>query len=36
MAEIFKAADNFPGTVTREVFVPQFYVKAKEIVGGKR
>ena len=33
MAEIFKAADNFPGTVTRDVFMPQFYVKAKEIVG---
>jgi ABC-type nitrate/sulfonate/bicarbonate transport system substrate-binding protein len=33
MAEIFKAADNFPGNVTRDVFMPQFYVKAKEIVG---
>jgi ABC-type nitrate/sulfonate/bicarbonate transport system substrate-binding protein len=36
MAEIFKAADNFPGTVTRDVFMPQFYAKAKEIVGAQR
>jgi NitT/TauT family transport system substrate-binding protein len=36
MAEIFKAADNFPGTVSRDVFMPQFYAKAKEIAGVKR
>ncbi len=36
MAEIFKAADNFPGTVTRDVFMPQFFAKAKAIVGAAR
>lgn len=32
MAEIFKASDNFPGTVTRDVFMPEFFKRAKAIV----
>ncbi len=34
MAEIFKASDNFPGTVGRDVFLPDFYKKARAIVDG--
>lgn len=34
MAEIFKASDNFPGTVGRDVFLPDFYKEAKAIVDG--
>lgn len=33
MAEVFKSADNFPGTVTRAVFMPEPYVKAKALAG---
>jgi ABC-type nitrate/sulfonate/bicarbonate transport system substrate-binding protein len=36
MAEIFKTSDNFPGTVTRDVFFPEFFKKAKAIAGVSR
>ena len=34
MAEIFKASDNFPGTVGHDGFLPDFYKKARAIADG--
>ncbi|TCT04384.1 ABC transporter substrate-binding protein [Aquabacter spiritensis] len=36
MAEVFKAEDNFPGTVTRDVFLPEPYQKAKALMGSAK
>jgi hypothetical protein len=33
MAEIFKESGGFPGTVTKDVFMPEFFAKAKAAVG---
>jgi NitT/TauT family transport system substrate-binding protein len=35
MAEIFKANDNFPGTVTRDVFLTEPFQKAKAAAGAE-
>lgn len=33
MAEIFKESGGFPGAVTKDVFMPEFFAKAKAAVG---
>jgi len=33
MADVFKQGGDFPGTVTKDVFMPEFFQKAKAIVG---
>jgi ABC-type nitrate/sulfonate/bicarbonate transport system substrate-binding protein len=36
MAEVLKGADNFPGTVTRDVFMPEPYARAKALAGSSQ